>query len=141
MDALAQELLEAIPVLMRRIRREARAHRPQSLTVPQMRALMFVSRNPRTSLGALADHLGVTPPTTSALVERLVQLGLATRAPDPRERRRAVLTLSKEGTALLAWTQKQMRLGFQKDLHALSPAQVGKIRDALATLTAVLGEP
>jgi DNA-binding MarR family transcriptional regulator len=89
----------------------------------------------------LAEHLGVTPPTSSASVERLVKLGLVTRAPDPEERRRAVLKISREGAALLSWTEKQMKIGLRAELKTLSQSEIREIRAALATLTDVLGEP
>lgn len=44
---------------------------------------------PEASLSALAENLGVSRPTASVLVDRLVQRGLVARGTDPAERRRA----------------------------------------------------
>jgi len=139
LDATAQELLETVPALMRRIREESRRYRPRSLTVPQMRALGYIRRNTGTSLAPLAEHLGVTPPTASALVERLVRLDLVRREPDPKERRRAVLTISPEGKALFAWTTARIRETLRNDLRSLSPGDLDEIRRSLSALSGALG--
>ena len=57
----------------------------------------FLDRNPGACLFHVADHLGVTRPTASVIVDRLVRRGLLLRSEDPRERRRLVLTLTPKG--------------------------------------------
>jgi len=64
------------------------------LSVPQVRTMIYLKHHRGASLAALAEHLGNSSPTASALVERLVRRGLVHRAPDPRERRRVVLELT-----------------------------------------------
>jgi len=50
-----------------------------------------------TTLGALAEHLGVTPGTMSVAVDRLVQGGYVHRVPDTVDRRRVRLHLTDQG--------------------------------------------
>ncbi|EQD72137.1 transcriptional regulator, MarR family, partial [mine drainage metagenome] len=45
----------------------------------------------------LGRQLDLTPPVTSEVVERLVEQGLVTRAPDPQDRRSSILELSDVG--------------------------------------------
>jgi len=139
LEAAAQEVLETVPALMRRIREESRRYRPRSLTVPQMRALGYIRRTPGTSLSGVAEHLGVTPPTASALVDRLVRMDLVHRVPDPEERRRAVLTISPEGRALWTWTTARIRETLRDDLRSVSARDLDEVRRALATLAGALG--
>ena len=96
----ARELLEVTPAIIQAIRVEMRAQRQHDLSVPQFRALAFISNHPGSSLSAVADHIGLTLPTMSVLVEGLVQRGLVQRVPDLRDRRRVLLTLTLEGKAL-----------------------------------------
>ena len=138
-DATAQAVLEIIPALMRRIREESHRYRPRSLTVPQMRALGYIRRTPGTSLSGVAEHLGVTPPTASALVDRLVRMDLVRRKADPAERRRAVLTISPEGRALWTWTTAKIRETLRGDLRSLSTRELDDVRKALETLASALG--
>ena len=72
LDECARQLLDTTPQIMRFIRAEMRSHRGHDLSVPQFRTLTFVNRNPEGSLSHLADHLGLTLPSTSKLVDGLV---------------------------------------------------------------------
>ena len=53
-----------------------------------------------TTLTALAQHMGVTPGTTSVAVDRLVRGGYVTRAVDETDRRRVQLRLSEAGARI-----------------------------------------
>jgi DNA-binding MarR family transcriptional regulator len=71
-DAIAREILDIVPIIMRMIRTEMRSQSSTDLAVPQFRSLLFIKRNPGSSLQSLAHHLGSTPPTVSKLVDGLV---------------------------------------------------------------------
>ena len=97
----ARQLLEVIPVVMREIRSEMRSRRSPDLTVPQFRTLSFVSRNVGTSLLDVANHLGLTPPSTSRLVDGLIYRNMKTREDHPEDRRRVKLTVTHVGEQIL----------------------------------------
>jgi DNA-binding MarR family transcriptional regulator len=98
-DEVAEAILESVPPVMREIRSRMRAGRPAGLSIPQFRVLLYVSRNPGTSLSRIAEHLGTTVPATSELVARLVRQGLMRREQAAAELRRIQLTLSESGAA------------------------------------------
>ena len=54
------------------------------------------------SLGELADHLGVTPSTTSIAIDRLAKRGYVSRTPDAVDRRRVHLRLTPAGARVCA---------------------------------------
>src|SRR5690348_8593895 len=83
---VAATVVDVVPLVMRAIRREMRAAASSSLTVPQLRALLFVRRNPGTNLSALAEHLGIGLTGASGLVDRLVRNDMLARKIDPNER-------------------------------------------------------
>jgi len=58
------------------------------LSVNQMHALMLIQNRGQVSISELAALLGVSAPSASAMVERLVEKGALTREPNPRDRRR-----------------------------------------------------
>lgn len=146
---LAHELIDVVPAVLQAIRVEMRAQRQHDLTVPQFRTLAYLSRHPGSSLSASAEHIGLTLPTMSVLVEGLVQRGLVDRTPDLRDRRRVLLRLTVEGSSLQqrvlaageAWLEQLLapvdvadRTTILRALHLLrplfaaapSPAVVGK---------------
>jgi len=97
----AQELLEVVPTVMRDIRSEMRSRRSPELTVPQFRTLGFVNRKEGCSLSEVADHMGLTPPSTCRLVDGLVARGMMTRQGHPMDRRRIRLAVTPSGLRVL----------------------------------------
>lgn len=78
--------------------RERLAH--LGLTARQATVILALEANPGLGLTALAQAVGADQPTTSALVDRLVERGLLARQPDPLDRRRTSLRLVPAATAL-----------------------------------------
>ena len=97
----ATQLLEVIPVVMRDIRSEMRRRRSPDLTVPQFRTLSFVNRNVGSSLLEVANHLGLTPPSTSRIVDGLIYRNMMTREDHPDDRRRVKLKVTHLGEQIL----------------------------------------
>lgn len=58
------------------------------LSVNQMHVLMLIQKRGKVSISELAMLLGVSPPSASAMVDRLVEKGALTREPNTRDRRR-----------------------------------------------------
>lgn len=133
----AEELFEVAPLVTRWIRGEMRRASAGSLTVPQLRALLHVRRNPGTHLSGLADHLGVGVTTASGLVDRLVRQQLLTRTQDPAERRRMRLELTPEGDARLQRSRGETRSALGATLSGLSAEQLSTIFQALGFLRSV----
>lgn len=97
------------------------------LTMAQLKALMVLADDAVT-VGQLANTLGIGKPAASILVERLVQLSMATRSEDALDRRRTHVHLTAEGTELVT----RLRQGGQDLLRAW----LGGLRDDdLAALT------
>ena len=93
----ATEILETVPLLMRIIRLKVRSQTTPELSIPQFRALAFLGRNAEAMLTDLAAFLGLTLPSASKLIDGLVGAGMATRETHPTNRRRVVLSLTRQG--------------------------------------------
>jgi DNA-binding MarR family transcriptional regulator len=132
--ACAAQVLEVLPGVMNAVRMGMRRQLQGALSVPQFRCMNFIDLNPGVSVGEVATFLGVTMATASAMVDRLARAGYATTGVSAQDRRRAVLTLSKPGKALLA----QIRQGARRDLAAAlgsrSADELQHVSDALAVL-------
>lgn len=96
-DQCAREIIEVIPLVMRVIRAEVRGSRFPELSLPEFRSLAFLGRNPGATLGEVACHVGMTPPSASKLIEGLVSAQLVSRETDVADRRRVTLTLTSAG--------------------------------------------
>lgn len=71
------------------------------LTLAQLLALHFISAKAPMTLMALSHALGLRPPATSAMVDRLARAGLVCRRPDPADRRRIMLTVTASAVTML----------------------------------------
>jgi DNA-binding MarR family transcriptional regulator len=137
----AQGVLEVVPTLMRYIRAQMRAHRGAGLSVPQLRALLFVNRHQGAGLGCLAEHLGLTPPSTSKLVEELVKRRLLEREISPADRRRLRLGVSPAGKRLLEAVLQETHGRLSAALSGLGPGQLLSVSRGLQALRSCFAPP
>ena len=70
------------------------------VTLPQLRVLYHIRRQPGVTTGELANALGITVSTTSGLVIKLADRGLVARAIAASDRRQIPLHLTPEGETL-----------------------------------------
>ena len=134
LDDCARQLLDTTPQIMRFIRAEMRSHRGHDLSVPQFRTLTFINRNPEISLSNLADHLGLTLPSTSKLVDGLVNQKIITRHESKEDRRRLTLALTKNGEEILRTARGATQNHLKDVLHELSADELSMIIRAMNLL-------
>lgn len=130
----AARVMDTVPLVMRFIRSDMRAHSAAFLSIPQLRSLAFINRSPGASLCDLADHLGVTSATASATIERLVQRNMVERTHHPQERRRIVLNLTDEGKYHLQQSLDQTRAHIADLLKGMTAEELSHIEQGLALL-------
>jgi len=136
----AAELLEVVPLMMRVIRAEVRAHSTPELTIPQFRALAFLGRNEGAMLGDVAAFLTLSLSAASKLVDGLVVANLVTRESDLRDRRKIVLRLTASGQKKFA-AARQATAEFLADRVAgLSTTDRVSIIDAMQILHRVFSD-
>ena len=70
------------------------------LTMAQLKLLILLAGIGQATVSELASRLQVSAPTASHLVDKLVHAGLAQRTEDPHDRRRTIVTLTREGEEL-----------------------------------------
>jgi DNA-binding MarR family transcriptional regulator len=111
-----------------------------SLSRAQLRILVFLHQDGPASVGQLASNLGVTLPSVTATVDRLVQAGYVVRADDPADRRRVINQLTPEGTALIRRLHEGKRTRLIAALEQLSAEEIELFSQILAHLEAILSE-
>lgn len=130
---------EAVADQLRRINRLLRATSQEdwtslSLTRAQLKILVLLRQDGPTTVGHLAAHLGVTLPSITATVDRLVHQGLVSREDDPADRRRVINQLTPGGTALMERLQEGKRARLDLALQQLSPADLDRLAGAFDVL-------
>ncbi len=133
-QACARAVMEAVPLVMRFLRKEMHRQRDPHLSVPQFRVLAFLNRHPGACLSVVANHLGVARPTASILVDRLVRRNLLTRSNDPAERRRILLRLTPSGARHFRQAQDATRAWLADILRGRSSLCLRQIVDGVSLL-------
>ena len=136
-DEYARAALETVPQVMRAIHEKMRRRGAPLLSLPQLPTLAYLHRSPASCLCHPAEHLGVTRPTASSIVERLVRRGMVTGAANPQERRRVVLKLTSMGAWHLQRARQSTQTWMTAALSRLSPSSLRRITDGMT----LLGEP
>ena len=131
----AHEVLDGVPTVFRVIRTEFRKYGAKEMSVPQYRTLAFVYRNEGASLSEVTDHIGLTLPTMSALVDGLVARGLVNRRTDPNDRRRMTLTLTESGRARLQSARAATVAYLEEKLRQLPASDRATVTLAMRILT------
>ncbi|HEY8496915.1 MAG TPA: MarR family transcriptional regulator [Limnochordales bacterium] len=113
-----------------------------NITHAQFVLLRHLWWNPGSTLGQVADSLGVSRPAATQAVERLVQRGLVRRSPDTADRRRLRLGLTARGEELV----RELSSALEERLAAIvgrmpSDARLALARGVEAFLAAALDEP
>jgi DNA-binding MarR family transcriptional regulator len=134
LETCAHELMDTTPKIMQSIRTEMRRGHGSDLSIPQFRTLRFVQRNRDSSLSELADHLGLTLPSVSKLVDGLVKQELINRQESTTDRRRLTLVLTPKGESIINTARASAQANLVKILGSLSNEELKIIHHALELL-------
>jgi DNA-binding MarR family transcriptional regulator len=107
------------------------------LSIPQFRTLQRLERHPGVSLSDLSEFLGMTRPSASKLVQKLVTDGLVDRKTGD-DRRRVHLFLTARGNEVIAAARLEAHRQLAEYLDSLSREELAEVSAALRTLGRVL---
>jgi DNA-binding MarR family transcriptional regulator len=117
------------------------------ITMAQAKVLHILAGGP-IHMSELVARLRVTPSTTSGLVEKLVEHGLASRSDDPADRRQVIVSVTPEGLELMERFRELNARQLRGLLGSLAEADLRTVerslhilRDATAQRRAAAGLP
>ena len=100
----------------------------------QLHVLGLLSEIGPTTVSSVATHLGVTPPSASAIVDRMVEAGLVTRERNEADRRVVTVSLSPSGRDTLGSVVGGRRDMLERVLGQLSDDELTTATTMLARL-------
>lgn len=116
--------------LARRLRQESGA----GLSPSQQSALAVISNHGPLTLGALAEHERVAPPSITKVVSKLESDGLVIRTADPHDRRVCRVEISPEGATLLEGVRRRKTAWLTARISQLDTDCQRRLADALDVL-------
>ena len=108
------------------------------LSAPQMNMLMMIRVREAVSVTELAELLGVSPPSVSTMVDRLVERGLLTRIPSAQDRRKVVIRVSPDALKDITQVEEIILGAFVELVEAVGPETTLKWCEVLDQIQQVL---
>lgn len=129
----AAHLRLSVTRLARILRQESSA----GFSPSQMSALAAIARHGPLTLGRLADHERVAPPSITRIVAKLEEAGLVTRQTSTTDRRYAEVALRPEGIDILEEARRRKNEWLTEQLRDLTAEDLRRLDDALPILEAL----
>jgi DNA-binding MarR family transcriptional regulator len=89
----------------------------------QRSTLFFLYDNGAQTLGALAEHDMITPPSMNRIVNALVERGYATRVPNGEDARKVSIDITDTGRGFVKETRRKRDAWFSTRLAKLTPEE------------------
>jgi DNA-binding MarR family transcriptional regulator len=112
------------------------ARADSSLSVPELRVMVILTRADRASLTEVAERLGVNASNASRACDQLVKRKLIKREEDPVDRRRVVLALSASGRRVVRRVMDRRRELLEDIVAGMSAKDQNALMDALRSFNA-----
>ena len=129
---LASGLRVAVARLTRRLRSERDP--ANELSIGQLSVLGALYRNGACSIGELAAHERVQPPSMTRTVNCLEAEGYVVRRPHATDRRQVVVALADKGSKTLAADRRRRDAWLARRLRELTPEERHVLRQAAPIL-------
>jgi DNA-binding MarR family transcriptional regulator len=133
---LASTLRISVMRLARRLRAE-RVH--GTLTLSQLATLGTLDRHGPMTLGELAAHERVQPPSMTRIVTGLEEYGLVVREHHAIDRRLVIVHLTEEALGLIAADRRRRDAWLARGLRELTPDEHDALRRAVPVLEKLAG--
>lgn len=134
LNQCARDLMDTVPQIVQALRVEMRLGHGANISIPQFRTLRFIQLNPNSSLIDLTNHLGLTPPSASNLVDGLVNQKLIDRQKSTTDRRRLTLDLTQTGESIVNLARANAQVSLSKTLSCLSETELDTVEHAMEIL-------
>lgn len=110
------------------------------LSISQLHAIKATHNQGQVTLTRLAEILGVSAPSASAMVDRLVERGYLTRRPHPEDRRKVQIRVSDKAEEQIADAEKQVLTSFVEIVDKVGSETAQKWCDVLTVVSKALVE-
>jgi DNA-binding MarR family transcriptional regulator len=145
-DAAGERRVDDLAVRLRlaatRLARQLRQQSSAGLSPSQQSALASIDRHGPLTLGELAEHERVAPPTITKVVNKLEADGLVARQADPDDRRFCRVATTPAGDDFLTETRERRDAWLAVRLDALDSDERARLADALEVIESLTtGDP
>ncbi|MCD9625565.1 MarR family winged helix-turn-helix transcriptional regulator [Rhabdothermincola salaria] len=138
--AIDDETASRLRLALMRVARRLRQESPPGVTPSQLSALATIDGRGPLTIGELAAHENVQPPTISRIVGTLEGDGWVERIADANDRRVALVRSTPKAHRELARIRRERNAYLARRLSSLEPADLEAVLAALPALERLLQE-
>lgn len=135
----ANVVLDGLRRIVRGLRASSHAARRElAVTGAQLDVLGEIAAEPNTSIQRLSERTLTDPSSVSVVVARLVEKRLVTRARDPRDARRSVLSVTRQGASLVLKAPRPYPARLFAVLRRMPTSELRRLGALLSTVVSQL---
>jgi DNA-binding MarR family transcriptional regulator len=108
------------------------------LTSAQIKALITFHGTEEYTMSELSHNLGVTLPTTTSMINRLIQFGFIGRKRDNNDRRVVKVKLTVRGRAILRKLMEERRIALEVLLQALNNEELRTFLESIENVSSLI---
>ena len=136
LESIADDILDSIPVFLRRMSRGGMEHGPKKHD-PSVFVLHAVSKHGPVRMSEIGKHMGVSKPYMTMLVDRLISDGLVERVPDPNYRRVVKVAITQHGRDAVRTFMKGFRETVVQNLSSLESSDIASLHESMRVIKSV----
>jgi DNA-binding MarR family transcriptional regulator len=95
-----------------------------NVSIPQYILLGFLTQSARPTMGEVSQKMGHTMAASTGLVDRLVKMGLVSRANDADDRRRICVSITPKGNSVVEQVRSDVVTSLMRLMEHLTPDEV-----------------
>ena len=138
-DELMDSILNEFMILPRLYRRLLRSDsNEQGIFTPKFWALKLLAKEGPMHMSTMAKRMQVSKPYITAVLDRLVEEGLAVRSQDPEDRRVINISISASGKEALADAKVRARGNIRRVLSLLDEDDRRRLNSSLLELNDII---
>ena len=128
-EEVVTELFESMSKMRHVFAHAHGKHEKDLPTRAQLCILLVIAHHGPQGLKELAERMHMTPSAANQLADALVQEGMVAREEDASDRRKIILSLTKDGQKRLEKAKKQRLASMKTLLEALDDKELMQLRD------------
>lgn len=78
-----------------------------SLSITEVGALHYINKRRETTMKELSEFLEITPPSTTAVIDKMIKLNILKRSFNEDDRRNVILSLTNQGKEMFEKARKE----------------------------------
>ena len=123
-EQFSKRMMELMPRIMKGFTRHENNYVSQGkITLPQFLALRYLFNEGEKAMRSVAEALGVSKPSATGTIDRLIAQGLVARRHDEKDRRIVWITMTAKGKKVMNDILKQRHKTMIKVFGAFSSSQ------------------